>query len=73
MNKYLCHVQDIVLLRIVVLQRLGILRNYGLSAYCFRFKLASFLSSSHRSHELWVNTLMGHMGLGQTILTHYQH
>ena len=28
MNKYLCHVQDIVLLRIVVLQHLGILRNY---------------------------------------------
>ena len=26
MNKYLCHVQDIVLLRIVVLQHLGILR-----------------------------------------------
>ena len=26
MNKYFCHVQDIVLLRIVVLQHLGILR-----------------------------------------------
>ena len=26
MNKYLCHVQDILLLRIVVLQHLGILR-----------------------------------------------
>ena len=25
MNKYLCHVQDIVLLRIVILQSLGIL------------------------------------------------
>ena len=73
MNKYLCHVQDIVLLRIVVLQHLGILRMHGLSACCFRFKLASLLSSSHGSHELWVSTLMGHMGLGQTILTHCQH
>ena len=26
MNKYFCHVQDVALLRIVVLQRLGILR-----------------------------------------------
>ena len=71
MNKNLCHVQDIVLLRIVVLQHLGILRMvyrrvvFDLNwPVCYR---------SHGSHELWFNTLMGHMGLGQTILTHCQH
>ena len=61
--------------RIVTHRRIATFRyfTYDLSACCFRFKLASLLSSSLGSHELWVNTLMGHMGLGQTILTHCQH
>ena len=48
MNKYLCHMQDVVLLRIVVLQRLGILRM--VYRRFFRFKQACLLSLGHGSH-----------------------
>ena len=41
-------------------------------AVLFGFKLACLLPMGHESHGSWVKTLMGHMGLGQTILTHCQ-
>ena len=58
--------------RIVTYRRIATFRyfTYGLSTCYFGFKLACLLSMGHGSPESWVKTLMGHIGLDQTKLTH---
>ena len=55
MNEYICHVQDVVLLRIVVLSRLGILRMV------YRRVISDL---NWPVYYLWV---IGHMGYGSTL------